>query len=506
MGHRRNSKSSIAVVICVAAAMLAVWLPSTAAARGAPAVAPYGGGSHTYVVKPNGVDDTANIQAALNKCTSNTPQCIVQLVKGTYYISQLTVYGFRGSFLGAGQGATILQGLPNLPAPNAAYDTPTVPFWAGLPGPTNPWPVLLTFVNGAFAVTGMTVTDTYANPTVGWTYLSGGTFTWLWAGVLVTGTQAIASFDHITVVGGAGDLITGVGNPSTFDISNGINIEGMLLPTGWTDPFADQIPLSGSFDVTNSVSDYSADAVWVENLASASVLVCFNSIDSSPEPGIADVSNSQILFCGNRVTNVPDFTGFGVAQSYLKSNLQPSTVYVVGNYFGVNWYGSGPSAFDYGPLFWGLPSTLNLVVTGNVIVTDTSCGCYSLGTSDVFISVALASAVFSGNYLVGGGGGITVNNYYGGLNTGPVTVVGNTVIGADVGIWINDVNGAQIAKNLVKNSLSYGIVVVGGSSNTMVIRNGVSGSGLYDLYWDGTGTGNVWTGNVCTTSSPPGLC
>ena len=27
-----------------------------------------------------------------------------------------------------------------------------------------------------------------------------------------------------------------------------------------------------------------------------------------------------------------------------------------------------------------------------------------------------------------------------------------------------------------------------------------------DIFWDGSGTGNTFEGNACTTSVPPGLC
>jgi Periplasmic copper-binding protein (NosD) len=502
-GETRGTRGAAAVVVGLAVLAFAFVLPGSAAAHGAIGTVLTPSHGKVITVYPNGYGDTATLQAAFNSCVSYGPGCTVQLVKGTYYIGQIAVFGFQGRFVGAGQGLTTLQGLPNLPSPNPLYNTGSTPFWAGLPGPSNPWPVLITFVNGAFSMSGMTVTDSYANPTAGWTDLSSGTVTWLWAGVLVTGTEATASFDHVTVFGGAGGINIGVGSPSTFNVGNGINIEGMLLPSGWTDPLADQIALSGAFSITNSVSDYSADAVWLENLASVNAVVCFNSIDSSPEPGMADVSNSQVLFCENRVTNVADYTGFGMVQAYLKSSLLPSTVYVIGNYFAANWYGSGPSAFDYGPSVWGVPSTLNVVVSRNVVVTDNSCGCYSAATSEVLIGVGLASAVFSGNFIQGGGAGIAVNS---GLGTGTITIVGNTVVGADLGIALYFANGVHVAKNFVKNSATYGIAVLETSSNATVTNNLVTGSGAYDLFWDGTGTGNAWTGNVCTTSSPPGLC
>src|SRR5208337_343028 len=81
-------------------------------------VSPVGAaGSHTITVSPNGHDDTANIQAAFNACVTYGPRCTVQLEKGTYYVAQITVYGFQGSFDGMGQQLTTIQALQNLPSP-----------------------------------------------------------------------------------------------------------------------------------------------------------------------------------------------------------------------------------------------------------------------------------------------------------------------------------------------------------------------------------------------------
>ena len=519
---KKGTRVATTVLVMVVSIAMLTWAAGTTASaidRGTLALAVSPTSHHTIVVYPNGHGDTSDLQAAFNSCVSFGPGCTVELVKGTYYTAQIAVYGFQGSFVGAGQGGTVIQGLPNLPPPGPSYNNATVPFWAGMPtGATgsNPWPVLFTFVGGAFGMSGMTITEPYANPILspGWyepSEVGDGAFTALYAAVLITGQtgqQAYATIDHVTVLGAVGDVapfpFTGP-SPSTFNLDNGIAYEGMFLPTGWSDPFADQIPVSGAFSLTNSVLSYSEDAVWVENTLDASATICFNSISSSPSPGFVDLSNSQLLFCGNIVTNVAYYTGLYGGQSYYKTDLLPSTVYVTDNYFGTNWGGAGPALFDYGAWFYGIASTLSAVVTGNVVVSDTSCGCY-LSTYVEMISFSLVSAVFSGNVVVDGGAGIVVNDLYPAPNTGPVVISGNTVVGADIGIDVHYANGNHVTGNVVKNSPMYGIIVWGGSSDNVVSYNVVKGSGLYDLYWDGTGTGNVWTHNICSTSSPPGLC
>jgi hypothetical protein len=455
--------------------------------------------SHGKVITvyPNGYDDTANLQAAFNSCVSYGPGCTVQLVKGTYYIGQIAVFGFQGKFVGAGQGLTTLQGLPNLPSPNPLYNTGSTPFWAGLPGPSNPWPVLFTFVNGAFSISSMTVTDTNMYPTLGWDYPGIGTVTALWSWITITGTQAYVSIDHVTGIGAAGDQTIPAGTPDSFNSVTGINFEGMLLPPTWSNPYADQIPLAGMFVMTNSLLVWSESAAWVENLASATVVMNANSIESTVENGFADVSNSQLFFVGNGFTNTILGSALLGLQSYDKTGLLPSTVYVDGNYISANWDGSGAYFFDF-----GVPSTLSAVIAGNTVVSDNSCGCYSWETSVVMGGESLASLAVTGNRILGGGSGVDIT-------TGPGTAVGNTVVGADVGVMLDGAIGATVLGNVIKNSGTWGIAVqtvLGTPINNHIIGNWISNSGAYDLYWDGTGTGNAWTGNVCTTSSPPGLC
>jgi len=59
-------------------------LPTTATA----------GGSAVLVAPPNGVDDTANIQAALDACVVRGPACTVQLRGGKYLTNNLSFTTF----------------------------------------------------------------------------------------------------------------------------------------------------------------------------------------------------------------------------------------------------------------------------------------------------------------------------------------------------------------------------------------------------------------------------
>lgn len=457
---------------------------------------PSSNASKTYIVWPNGHDDTADIQAAFNAAVAHGPGSTVHLEKGTYYTAQITVYGFHGSFIGMGQQSTIIQALPNLPSPNPLYNTPTSPFWVGLPGPTNSWPALFTFWNGSFGISGMTLTDPYTTPIpTGW-YMYGSTTlsTSLFAAIEITGQQqAFATIDHVTVLGASGDALG-------TNMWNGIVYEGGFLPQGGN-PLTDVIPLSGTFSVTNSVFNSTESGPWVDTIANAMVTICYNTITNSPSPlGFIDASNSKLLFCGNRESGVSYYVGIEGLQSFYRSGLLPSTMYITDNVFQVNDGANAVWLQDFGEANFGTPSTLNAVVSGNVFQTDTSSGLYfpTWGYSAI-ISYSLKSLVVSQNTILGGGAaGIYVSG-------GPGVVSGNTITGTVVGVWVDSANGTLVTANVIKNSTQWGIALTDGSSNNLVAGNIVKNSGQFDLYWDGTGTGNVWIGNHYQTSSPSGL-
>jgi len=515
ISNRRRTRLATTVLVMVVAIpmlMLAGGIPASASAHATNAPAVNNWAHHTIVVLPNGHDDTSDIQAAFNACVSYGPWCTVQLVPGTYHTAQITVYGFQGSFVGAGQGLTIVKALPNLPQPAAAYNTPTSPFWAGLPGPTNPWPDLFTFVNGTFWISGMTLNEPYANPVTapGWYEVCAScNFTALWAVILVTGEQANAAISRVTVNGAGGDLTLPPGpTPSSYNLDTSIDYEGMLLPAGWSNPLTDQIPLSGTFLLTDSVIFWGQSAFWMENLLNATVVVNSNSIRASVLPGFADLSNSQLYVTGNSFKNIAEGAAVFGENSVYKTNLLPSTAYVTGNYMAVNWEGSGAGGFDFGPQE-GIAATLNMVIAGNTIVSNNACKCYTAAVSDVIVDYAFASMVVSGNTLYGGGAGVEVSGISGlgvFVGDGPALVKDNTILGADYGVWLYGAVNTTVTGNLIKDSAHYGIALTNGSSYNLIEWNLVKHSGVYDLYWDGTGTGNVWFGNVCKTSSPLGLC
>ena len=495
--------------------------------------------NNTYVVIPSGdktgATDTIAIQTALNKCTGGNPHCTVQLLTGTYYISsQITVYGFQGSFVGAGQGQTNIIALGGMPSPNPAYNIPCVgyptcttttgaaggvPYWAGLPGPSNPWPVLFTFEGGSIAISGMTITDTSPTPILpGW-YLpaiegNGLFYTLLYAYIDITGLRASATIDHVSLVGGASSCPVCYG----YNNGNGITFTSSRLPSTWTNPDADLIQLQGSFSVTNSVFDDVMGA-GPAYLLNSNVAICDNTVSSAGIPtgvffpfGGVDLSNTNVLICRNQGT-VPNGNAITMYQGLRLSGLLPSTLTIIGNNFQVTGGASAVALLDF-ETFSGAAPTLNAVISGNTFQNSYA------GPSNWYTSVIYSlskSTIVSLNNIAGGG----QPGIY--LNGGTGTIIGNKIAGASTGIWLDAVNGVHVAGNVVTNSVMSGIALTDYnfagfgttppySSNNMIIGNSVHNSGTCtatqgcDLWWDGLGTGNVFHWNFCTTSQPSGLC
>jgi hypothetical protein len=390
----------------------------------------------------------------------------------------------------------------------------------------------------------MTITDPYTNPTQGWLeYPSATPYTALVAAIDITGEkQASASVDHVTVIGASGD-------EEGTNMFNGIVYGGSLLPPVWTNAVSQIILISGTFSVTNSFFNTMATGPWVGEVDGATVTVCYNTAINTPgwAYALTDLYNSKATVCGNQGPGSQGLAAMGVYQYFYvppPTGVPPSTVYVTDNNFQASQDANAVILYD------GY-DTLKAVVSGNTLTIDSACTaaweaegwCYNAPWnsyvppewfSSAFVSLSLINIVVSQNTIFGGGTGKTsANGIY--VTGGPGQVTGNTVTGSNIGVWLDAATGAQpaamqnrsprwshpglisantvtptinvqVTDNVIKNSALYGIALTHGSSDNVITGNLIMKSGVDDLYWDKTGTGNVWKADVCVTSSPPGLC
>lgn len=233
----RGKQGSFRLALVVSSLLwLALLLPATAWARG-----------HTvYVPPPNGVDDTANIQTALDACVAYGPGCTVQLAAGTYLTRQLVEYHFQGTFRGMGIDSTTVQALPNLPV--TINQDPSEEPQCQPNTTTCIWPSLVIFADGNIHVSDLTFNIPGVPATQPW-FLGGSSITMMFEALGFRG-QYPQYPTHVWI-----DRIRIEGQPDNspanwgFNVMMGAHFAGEL-PRG--PKLHDYYFLSGSFTVRNS--------------------------------------------------------------------------------------------------------------------------------------------------------------------------------------------------------------------------------------------------------------
>jgi pectate lyase-like protein len=226
-----------------------------------------------YVPSPNGTDDTAAIQGALDTCVQQHPRaCTVQLVAGTYRTRQLVAYNFHGVFKGLGADRTTIEALPQLPV--------TIDFFQPCQPNTTTclWPTLMIFVDGDISISDlsihMTATDGTATDPPGQ----------IETGIRFMGRYSTtdAHIDRIQVEGRRDST-----GPLGYNVTNGIMYTGELSATSGN-PI--EVPcgaaggfyfLSGSYTVRNSSFKSMGDGVSLDGCVRSSHVT----IGGSPTAG-----------------------------------------------------------------------------------------------------------------------------------------------------------------------------------------------------------------------------
>ena len=208
--NRRGARAGSWLALLFCFLVLFLILPTTAS----------GGGSTIRVAPPNGTDDTANIQAALNACVAKGPGCTVQLGAGTYLTKQVVVYNFRGTFKGMGIDSTTIEALPNLPV-----NMPDLTVASCQPNLTTCiWPSLFEFVDGSISVSDLSIKITAVPATQSWVS-EDTTYTMLYEVLGFMGQHPTnVSIDRIRMEGQPSDLSTDWG----YNVVNGVHYSGEL--------------------------------------------------------------------------------------------------------------------------------------------------------------------------------------------------------------------------------------------------------------------------------------
>ena len=234
-------------------------------------------------VVPSGSDDTRGLQCAIDAAIAAGIPMSIRLAAGTFHTRQLVAKSFLGRIAGSGMEQTTLA-TTGRPMPVTPRDFTS----KGEPGPDNPWPSLIAFVDGDFSVSDLTIRVADEAPTTGWS-LSGLPATRSLAHALVvTGRSARAAFERVTVVGKS--------TPS--DPIAGHNVHGALVFAGL---LPGSVPLTGTFEVRGCSFVEVAAGVGASNLRSAAVTWMANASERTIIPAhLAELDATAVAVAGNR--------------------------------------------------------------------------------------------------------------------------------------------------------------------------------------------------------------
>jgi len=415
------------------------------------------------VADPNGTDDTAAIQAALNQCLAPGPVCTVQLAAGTYLIKQLFTENFHGTFKGKGMDVTILQALPNLPVSQEQ------PVWNSPPSVNNPYPMLVLFFGGDITVSDMTIRALEPNPLEGWYEYAGQLpITAMW-GIL----EFMGQSEEMNV------FVTRAALEGKYDesqpASDHYNATGFSI-----DPYPPYVfpppgHLSGTFRVSACRFDTLFEAIYGAVLHEARI-----TIGGSPSEAnliqncdwgavLVDLDSSLVKFSYNDVSVVGSsaFAGFGAGQRIVGPIETPSSFLVQHNRIkATGSYEDGILILDLAPLN-GEKKTGDFVISNNTIIIEPS------EASPAFAGIQSGfteGTVIANNRIVGSG-------LFGILLDGDTQamVKGNNVNGvaaevAPIGLTANTTNSTVVGFGKETNVLDEGI------SNTLVGVNNMQGN------------------------------
>jgi len=253
-------------------------------------------GKVVSVDPPNGFDDTAILQAALNECVGVPNKCIVQLAAGEYKTAQLLTFGFRGELKGMGQELTSILALPDLVS--APLQDGNIP-----PSPESPWPDLIIFVDGNISISDLSVKNLNA-PGMQPYDLGGG---W-WTTSMLSLVRIMAKDGPMKVVVN-NVAIEGVNDWTElslfgWNVVNGLIVAGEypteVITGNWPD---DRILLEGSVSVTDSDFASVLSGSAMSHFNSAKVTIKGNTFDNvALGPEIAHMEDSIVKIANNSVS------------------------------------------------------------------------------------------------------------------------------------------------------------------------------------------------------------
>jgi hypothetical protein len=266
----RVKRAALGVAILWGILGLILLLPATA----------WAGGHTVKVPPPNGVDDTAKIQGALNKCKAYGAGCTVQLQAGTYHTKQVIIHNFQGTFKGVGKASTTIEALflpANFPDPSLVE--------ACNPNFTDClWTTLITFIDGNINVSDLTINVTLVPAAQTWVD-DGVDYENVFAPLEFTGRHPMnVTIDRIAINGQPDP-----NDPFGFNIENGVHYSGEFARSKTP---GDYYFLSGSYTVRNSYFNNTGVAISEDGFVTSSLITIAGNYTQNDQSGI-DLESSQ---------------------------------------------------------------------------------------------------------------------------------------------------------------------------------------------------------------------
>jgi hypothetical protein len=231
---------------------------------------------------------------------------------GVFRTQQIEVWGFRGTFAGAGMDATVVETLAPLPISPPDLDL-AVRFWNPGSGP-----VFIGFRNAHMTMRDLTVRNDAYLPTVGWTH-GGFGIRALAALLWFEGDDLRVDMQRVAVESGPGDL-------DGLSVLNGVWVQGLEAYPGSAVP-----DMVGSFTFREGRIDGPGNGLVASNVETFAVAVRDSVITGFDAVAASNVGRSTIEIRGNDLSGRERAVHVVHDQSG-RTPLGASTIIVVDNH------------------------------------------------------------------------------------------------------------------------------------------------------------------------------
>lgn len=375
---------------------------------------------------PNGVDDTAQLQEALDACAGVAEPCTIDLAAGVFHTDALLAPDFRGEIRGRGMKQTTIR--PVTDRPIRSVDEPF------LDDPTidEPYPVLMHFTGdsdvklsdftlefpASMRVEAYVVVDPIENA--------------LLAAIMVDGTGvANLTVVRLAILAAKNDDLASFGS----NVMNAIRFEGQIR---LVDGEETATPLAGGEVIIWGTRVRNAGLGFaLRDLTNVRATILNNRVQDARLIGIflTDMGASHTLVANNRVA--AEFLGVQILRG-VRPHAEPSLFDILRNQFVVNEHGSS--------LFGPGDAILFLDVTSEDLENPGG-----IDRAFVFLNRIELGDAFDGVFVLGDRGNVVIarNEIAGSALDAPITIYGsrgtstsfNLFTGAEPGrpdVWLAD--------------------------------------------------------------------